>query len=76
MPSGSFKQVDVRCPFYKYDDGKRRIICEGIIDQCSTGLVYHKHSDYETQLSVFCCGDYKKCEVYRMLQKEKYGEDI
>ena len=25
----------VRCPFYKFDDGKRRITCEGIIEGSS-----------------------------------------
>ena len=44
MPSGSFKQADVQCPFYKFDDGKRRITCEGIIEDSSLALIYHnKH---------------------------------
>lgn len=67
MPSGSYWQAYVLCPFYKYDDGKRRITCEGLVDNSSLALVYHKKADFDTQIGVFCCEHYTKCEVYRML---------
>lgn len=73
MPSG-YKKADVQCPFYKYDDGKRRITCEGVIDDSSLALIYHNKADYETQINVFCCGQYQRCEVCRLLM-EKYEED-
>ena len=73
MPSGSYIQVFVRCPFYKYDDGKKRITCEGLTDDSSLALIYHNKTDYEKQISVFCCRHYSKCELYRMLM-EKYEE--
>lgn len=73
MSSGSFKQADVKCPFYKFDDGKRRITCEGIIEDSSLALIYHKKVDYETQIDVFCCEYYEKCEVYKLLM-EKYED--
>ena len=73
MPSG-FKKADVQCPFYKYDDGKRRITCEGIIDDSSLALIYHNKRDYETQFEVFCCKNYKKCEIYAVLM-QKYDEE-
>ena len=74
MPSGSYKQIEVKCPFYKYDDGKRRITCEGIIDDSSLALIYHNQRDYEMQIDTFCCEHYTKCEVYRMLM-DKYDEE-
>ena len=74
MPSGSFKQTYVVCPFYKYDDGKRRITCEGLVDNSSLALIYQHKTDYERQISVFCCEHYKNCEVYQMLMT-KYEED-
>lgn len=74
MPSGSYLQADVRCPFYKYDDGKRRITCEGIIEGSSLALIYHKKCDFETQTRVFCCEHYEKCEIHRMLM-DKYSEE-
>ena len=74
MPSGSFKQIDVQCPFYKYDDGRRHITCEGLVDKSSIVLTYLTRNDYDTQLLVFCCEHYKKCEIYRMLM-QKYEEE-
>ena len=74
MPSGSFKQADVQCPFYKFDDGKRRITCEGIIDDSSLALIYHNKNDYETQINVFCCEHYRNCEVYGLLMG-KYSDE-
>lgn len=76
MPSGSYRQVHVRCPFYLYDDGKRRITCEGLVGtrkDSTLTLFYHHKTDYETQIKVFCCEHYEKCEVYRMLMN-KYEE--
>ena len=75
MPSGSFKQVFVQCPFYKFDDGKQRITCEGLVDDSSLALIYHQRKDFDTQIDVFCCEHYKKCEVYRMLMQAKYDEE-
>ena len=73
MSSGSYKQVYVRCPFYKQDDGKQRIVCEGPTDGCNLSLSYSRKADFETQITVFCCEHYEKCEVYRMLM-DKYQD--
>ena len=75
MPSGSYKQIEVQCPFYKFDDGKRRITCEGIIEDSSLALIYHNKNDYETQINVFCCQRYINCEVYRMLMDKYLDEE-
>lgn len=78
MPSGSFKgQADAQCPFFKFDEvKKKRIVCEGIVDESSLALIYFRRKDYEKQLSVFCCEHYKKCEIYRMLMENKYDEEV
>ena len=73
-PSGSYKQVYVQCPFYKYDDGKRRITCEGIMDDCNLTLSFKSRADYEIQLNAFCCRQYNNCEICRMLN-QKYEEE-
>lgn len=77
MPSGTYKgKADVQCPFYKFDDHqKRRIACEGIVDESTLALTYRHKKDYDTQLDVFCCEHYKKCEIYRMLMEEKYNDE-
>jgi hypothetical protein len=74
MPSGSYWQSYVRCPFYKYDDGKKRITCEGIIDASSLALIFSNKADYEIQIMEFCCGNHEMCQVYRLLM-DKYDEE-
>ena len=73
MAGGSFQQVYVRCPFYRFDDGKSRITCEGILDGSNLALIYRSRQDFRIQMDVFCCQHYKKCEVYAMLM-DKYSE--
>ncbi len=73
-PSGSYKQVYVKCPFYRFDDGKRRVNCEGIIEDSSLSLNFRNKEDFTIQLKTFCCQHYKNCEVYRMLI-DKYEEE-
>ena len=72
-PSGSFKQVEVKCPFYKYDDGRRRITCEGLVDKSSIALIYLTRGGYDQQIDSFCCERYQQCPLYKMLMK-KYEE--
>lgn len=75
MASGSFEQVDVLCPFYK-NDGIQRIVCEGLVSDSSITLTYMNKVDCKRQKKVFCCKNYKKCEVYRMLMCCKYDEGV
>ena len=76
MPSGSYRQADVGCPFYKYDDSKKRITCEGLIgmENSSLELIYRRKSDFDRQMDNFCCKNYQQCKVYRILM-EKYEEE-
>lgn len=74
MPSGSYMQAYVICPFYQHDDGRRRITCEGIIEGSSLSLLYTNEADYKAQITVFCCEHYRKCEVYKLLM-EKYDDE-
>lgn len=76
MTGSSWKgRSDAQCPFFCSDQGKqKRIICEGIVDKSTLALTFQRKRDYDTQLSVFCCEHYKKCEVYRLLM-DKYDEE-
>ena len=74
MSSGSYRQVHVGCPFYKFDDGRSRVNCEGIVENSTLALIFHKRADYEQQMELFCCQYYQKCEVYRMLMENKYED--
>lgn len=71
MSSGSYKQVYVRCPFYRTDDGKNRISCEGIGEGSTLTSYYRSHPEYEKQMDIFCSLHYSKCEIARAIM-EKY----
>lgn len=73
MSSGSWHQVDVQCPFYRSDDGKHRITCEGIMDG-STLTSKMCRNDFDKHIREYCCKRYICCEIYRMLM-DKYQED-
>lgn len=73
MPSGSYKQVYVRCPFFRSDDGGRHITCEGPTEESSLTLNFPRKAEFETQITVFCCDHYQNCEIYRMLM-DKYQD--
>lgn len=70
--SGSYFKALVLCPFYKRDDDKT-IVCEGIVEDSNICLRYRYEKLYRQQMELFCCDQYKKCEVYRMLM-EKYQD--
>lgn len=45
------------------------------MDKSTLALTYRQREDYDTQLCVFCCEHYKKCEIYRMIMAAKYDEE-
>lgn len=71
---GSHWDVHVHCPFYKYDNGKTRIVCEGIVDGSTITNTYQRKDAYLNQITGYCCGTFDKCEIYRMLMQNKYEE--
>lgn len=73
MSSGSYLQVYVGCPFYRSDDGRRHIVCEGITEDSSITQNFRTKSSFQTQMKVFCCEYYKNCELYNLLM-DKYPE--
>ncbi len=75
MPGGSWIKADVRCPFYRNDDGRQVIKCEGIIDESGLALTFGRKRDFVKQVTVFCCDKYKYCEIYRTIMAAKYDEE-
>ena len=62
----------VLCPLYQ---GRRvnSISCNGFCWPDSTIVqIYDRKSDIRTQLDVFCCGDFKKCEMYRAIVEARF----
>ena len=63
----------MQCPFYKYDDGRRKIVCEGFDDLCLVDVRWRFHAEQVKHMETFCCDRYPNCEVYRMAA-QKYEE--
>ena len=72
MAGGSFQQVHVKCPFYRNDDSRCKLSCEGVIEGSTLTWSFQKKVDLKQQMEIFCCEYYKNCEVYRMLMEAKY----
>ena len=68
----SYKQVYVKCPFYRRDDGSRCLTCEGVVEDSTLKWMFRHKEDLNQQMDIFCCDYYKNCEVYRMLMEAKY----
>lgn len=74
MPSGSYRQVDVRCPFYASDNGKTSIACEGILPRTTLITRFRRPKKYINHIETACSGDYESCTIYKILM-QKYEED-
>lgn len=72
MANGSYKQVDVKCPFYRNDDAKWKLSCEGVTEGSTLTWSFPRKEKLNKQMDIFCCEHYKNCEVYRMLMEAKY----
>ena len=65
------EKASVRCPFYRCDDGRRNIVCEGFVDDSCVTLTYRFRHLFDKQLEIFCTDRFENCEAYRLLM-EKY----
>ena len=75
MPSGSFVQQAIRCPFYRYDDGKRKVTCEGFREENLVSTRWRTQEDFDRHVGIFCTRMYEHCEIYRMVYEAKYEEN-
>lgn len=68
----SFRSVDVKCPFYHQDDCKNCLTCEGIVADQIFQWKFRRKEDLKCQMEIFCCQNFKCCEMYRMIMDAKY----
>ncbi len=66
--SGSAQVV---CPFYRVAGGMF-VDCEGPFDGANIRLQFGLKVDKRKQLKIFCCDQYKRCEIYRCIMENKY----
>lgn len=74
MSSGSFKQVDVLCPYYITDNGRDRIVCEGLTVGGQTQSFYRHRRDYAVQMEICSSWSYWRCPICDALDG-KHRED-
>lgn len=73
----SWREKNIRCPFFQSEDGRRhKIICEGLGDARSISWNFANEDERQRirQIEVFCQGRYENCELYRTIQESKYGD--
>ena len=78
MASGSYMQVYVTCPYYRTDDGQRKITCEGIIPDTSDTVRFENGEQCRRHLLVFCAARPQNCERYIAIKKtyEVYDDEL
>lgn len=64
-----------QCPFFLFA-GRKSVGCEGITEDCFVRLVFKSEEKTKEHKEIFCEERYKNCEIYRMLMREKYEEDL
>ena len=62
-----------KCPFY-LTDSTFSITCEGLYDYSYLGLRFNAQADKNKQTKLFCCEEYNKCELYKLLMRAKYSD--
>lgn len=68
------ERADVICPFYRYDDGYSRLVCEGLTEDSSVIQQYKTKRGFRQQMEIFCLCSCDHCEIFRMLMGAKYME--
>ena len=74
MPT-SYIDVDVKCPFYKYLRN-RGVFCdlEKVENIEFVTLSFETKKKCEEYMRQRCCEEYRECQIYRILMKEKYPD--
>lgn len=74
------EEINIGCPFYRSMERetsrKYRVSCEGPSERGTMSMEMFSLADLDTQVRVFCCENWKKCEVYRLLMTEKYDMEL
>ena len=58
-----------KCPFFQ-SSGRTYIVCEGIINDCFTKLMFETEGQRNRYRIIFCDTQYEKCELFKTLEKK------
>lgn len=72
----SYKDVDVKCPFFRFaEDNRKRISCEGITDASTISQTFVSRNDFLKEIEIHCSSRYTYCEIYNAIMEAKYLDD-
>lgn len=66
--------ADIACPFFRRV-APVMIVCEGVLPETGAQHTFASKRARDGQITVYCGKYYTKCEHYRAVMREKYGED-
>ena len=71
MSEGSYRKVNVVCPFYRRDEG-RKLTCEGLLNGTILSSTFRKEAKMVAHMDKDCCSmDYEKlCPIAAALMKK------
>ena len=70
---GKLCDRDAKCPFF-CAHMRQAVVCESPIPESRLKINFSCTKSKDTQYKIFCCGDYKKCELYSP-NAEKYEDE-
>lgn len=77
----SYYCADIKCPFYKADDGHSMVSCEGVEKATCVKLSFYVNEpqNEKGRLKDFiyrkCADDFKSCPIYKMIMAANYPEE-
>lgn len=70
----AFERAEVVCPFYRHDDGVRRLVCEGVSDTTTLSQHFRGKRQMGKYMERYCFHDCTDCEIFSMLMRSKYAD--
>ena len=66
MSDHSWKDADVRCPFYK-GNTRKAIVCEGLLKGENIRRMFGREDKCAKTMKRFCCASYEECQVFQLV---------
>ena len=70
----AIERAEVVFPFYRHDDGVRRIVCEGLLDTGTLSQQFRGKRQMLRYMERYCFSDCTNCAIFQMLMHIKYEE--
>ena len=74
MPSGTYIQTLIKCPFYITDSNKPpNLMCEGIANGKGIVIRFQNKDKKDSYIHSYCIEGYEKCLLYKIVY-DKYKQ--